>query len=149
MNTIKELQKEIHQIAIKKGFWEDDITLDINYRQANIEYDQSPISLSYTVSRKLMLIVSELGEALEALRNNKLCNKSINIQDYKDLNNESLPDIISVVDTFIKDTFEDELADSVIRILDLAEWLGIDLETHIKLKIEYNKTRDIKHNKEF
>lgn len=46
-------------------------------------------------------------------------------------------------------SFEVELADAIIRIMDLAESEGIDLEWQIKKKMEYNKTRPRKHGKEF
>jgi NTP pyrophosphatase (non-canonical NTP hydrolase) len=49
----------------------------------------------------------------------------------------------------VKDTFEDEIADTVIRLLDLSEGLGIDIEKHIRLKLEYNKTRPHKHGKKY
>lgn len=47
----------------------------------------------------------------------------------------------------IKDTFEDEIADAVIRLLDLSAGLGIDLEWHIRSKVEYNKNRQKLHGK--
>jgi NTP pyrophosphatase (non-canonical NTP hydrolase) len=49
----------------------------------------------------------------------------------------------------VKDTFEDELADAVIRIADLCGYLNIDLESHIKAKMRYNETRPHKHGKEY
>lgn len=49
----------------------------------------------------------------------------------------------------VKDTFEDELADAVIRIMDLAEYMQIDLYKHILLKHWYNKQREYKHGKMF
>lgn len=135
---IKELQKEIHQNAKDKGFWEHNI-IDTS---TGIDADTKIININnLIISQKLMLIVSELGEALESLRNNKRSN-----QDLLKYANGKPPECF---EKDYKDTFEDELADSIIRILDLAEWLGIDLETHIKLKMEYNKTRPSKHNKEF
>lgn len=97
MNTIKELQKIIHNIAKEKGFWDED----------------------RNDGELLMLIVSELGEALEALRKDDL------------------------------DNFSEELADVAIRLFDLAEGRGIDLETAILKKIEINKQRPYKHGKKF
>ena len=44
----------------------------------------------------------------------------------------------------VKDTFEDELADSIIRLLDLSAMLDIDIEFHITQKMRYNKTRGYK-----
>ena len=38
-----------------------------------------------------------------------------------------------------------ELADIVVRTFTLAAWLGIDLEKAIQIKMEYNKTRPVKH----
>ena len=52
-------------------------------------------------------------------------------------------------DDAIKDTFEDEIADSVIRLLDMCGGLGIDIDTHIRLKLEYNKTRERLHGKSY
>lgn len=42
-----------------------------------------------------------------------------------------------------------ELADCVIRIMDMCEYYGIDLEKTILEKHEFNKTRPYKHGKEF
>lgn len=40
-----------------------------------------------------------------------------------------------------------EIADAVIRLMDTAEWMGFDLETAIKLKMEYNAGRPHMHGK--
>jgi len=45
----------------------------------------------------------------------------------------------------IKDTVEDELADAVIRIFDLAYEMDIDLAWHIAMKVRYNEKRPFKH----
>lgn len=48
------------------------------------------------------------------------------------------------------DVFEFELADIMIRVMDLAEYKGIDLEKHIELKMRYNSQREYKHgNKKY
>lgn len=49
----------------------------------------------------------------------------------------------------VKDTFEDELADVMIRVMDLAAFKGIDLEAHIKAKMRYNSLREHKHGKKY
>jgi NTP pyrophosphatase (non-canonical NTP hydrolase) len=49
----------------------------------------------------------------------------------------------------VKDTFEDEIADTIIRLFDLCGWLGIDIHKHIMLKLNYNSTRPYKHGKAF
>jgi NTP pyrophosphatase (non-canonical NTP hydrolase) len=88
----------------------------------------------------LMLCVSELSEALEADRKGRVANldkfdKGIAHGD--------------IFETYIKDTFEDELADTVIRILDLCGARGIDLERHINLKLKYNRSRERMHGKAY
>ena len=42
-----------------------------------------------------------------------------------------------------------ELADIVIRCFDMADYYGIDLESAILEKFEFNKTRPYKHGKQF
>jgi NTP pyrophosphatase (non-canonical NTP hydrolase) len=49
----------------------------------------------------------------------------------------------------IKDTVEDELADVIIRTLDLCGYLGIDIEKHVELKMRYNESREYKHGKNY
>ncbi len=93
---IKQTAKEIHSIATEKGFWEDQHR---NFLE------------------KLMLIVSECGEACEAYRK------------------DDWPNV------------KEELADVAIRLFDLAEAFGIDIESEMAKKIEYNKTRPYKHGK--
>ncbi len=46
-------------------------------------------------------------------------------------------------------TFEDEAADMMIRVMDLASYLGIDLDAHVKAKMRYNSLRPIKHGKKY
>jgi NTP pyrophosphatase (non-canonical NTP hydrolase) len=52
-------------------------------------------------------------------------------------------------EALIKDTVEDELADVIIRALDLCGHLGIDIEKHVELKMQYNKSREYKHGKNY
>ena len=115
--TIKELQEKSHKIAVEKGFW-GNVAKELGV--------DSSLKERRNLGELLMLIVSELGEALEALRKGKR-------QDGK----------------WTKDSFEDELADAMIRIGDLAESEGIDLEWQIEKKMEYNKSRPEKHGKKF
>jgi NTP pyrophosphatase (non-canonical NTP hydrolase) len=89
------------------------------------------------ISSKLMLIVSELGEALEALRHDTRCKK--------------LPARYSkrVFLKTVKDTFEDEIADTIIRIFDLCGYMGINLDGHVYQKLLYNASRMKLHGKVF
>ena len=66
----------------------------------------------------LMLCVSELAEAMEG--------------DRKSLQDDHLPH---------RSMMEVELADTIIRILDLAAHKGFDLDGAVREKLAYNKTR--------
>jgi len=110
------------------------------------------------IGQTLMLIVSELSEALEADRKgsrNRLDAFKTSMyyarlsNDDFDTENENCAWIKNRFETTIKDTFEDEIADTVIRLLDLCGGLNIDIESHIDLKLRYNATRPYKHNKEY
>lgn len=100
--SVNEWIETCHSSAKEKGFWEND----------------------RNVGEMLMLIVSELGEAIEAHRKG-------------DMGLER------------KDTFEDELADTAIRLFDMCGGLGIDLEKQIEWKMGFNQTREKKHGKAY
>lgn len=108
--TIPQLEREAHENALKHGFWDDWQLARENGRNNDCN--------AY-VSQFLMLIVSEVSEALQALRKKDLVN------------------------------FREELSDVVIRSLDLAGGLHIDLQSEIIKKMEKNKSREYKHGKAF
>ena len=81
------------------------------------------------IPERLALIHAEVSEALEDYR------KSTEDSDLAEIRwNGEKPDGFAV-----------ELADIVMRVLDLAEQLDIDLETMIGVKMAYNKTRPYRH----
>jgi NTP pyrophosphatase (non-canonical NTP hydrolase) len=71
------------------------------------------------VPEMLMLIVSEIAEAMEGHRKNKM--------------DDHLPERPSI---------EVELADALVRIFDLAGGLNLDLGGAFAEKVHYNQTRD-------
>ena len=93
---------------------------------------------------QLMLIVSELSEAMEADRKGKWCEKSVFPFDTSpiELSKESY-------EYHVKGTVEEEIADALIRIFDLAGSCEIDLEWFVNAKMKYNKTRGYKHGKNY
>ncbi len=93
--TLNELSQLCHSIAVEKGFWD---------KERN-------------VGEALMLIVTELAEAMEAHR----------IQD--------------------QENFKEELADAFIRLFDLCGGLNVDIEEEISKKSQKNKNRPYKHGK--
>ena len=93
--TINEMCEICHGIAKEKGFWDEE----------------------RNIGEALMLIVTEVGEAMEG---------------YRKENHEN---------------FREEIADTFIRLFDLCGGLGINIEEEIAKKAQYNKTRPYKHGK--
>ena len=93
--SLNELANICHTIAKEKGFWD---------KERNI-------------GEALMLIVTELAEAMEAHRHQDDAN------------------------------FKEELADAFIRLLDLCGGMKIDIEEEIYQKSLKNKNRPYKHGK--
>lgn len=75
---------------------------------------------------KLCLIHSEVSEAVEEVRNGNLDTK-VRFEGDKPVG------------------YAVELADSVIRIFDLAKAQGINLDEVIDIKANYNETRPVRH----
>lgn len=118
--NVKTLQKEVHQIANEHGWWES--------RQES------------RIPEKLCLIHSEISEALEAYRSyvgdgpfSLVANR---VHLHPDEHGNIKPEGFGV-----------ELADALIRILDLCEAFQIDMEEALRWKIAYNKARPYKHGK--
>ncbi len=136
MNDLNKLSKQIYEGNKLRGF-------DISKQN---------------IGQTLMLVVSELAEALEADRKGKknrleafemdLYYAKLSISEFE-TENESCDWLKNRFETVVKDTFEDEIADAMIRLFDLCGGLGIDIEKHIDLKLRYNSTREYKHGKAY
>ncbi len=93
--SLNELAEVCHRIAVEKGFWDTE----------------------RNIGEALMLVVTELAEAMEAHRRQDDAN------------------------------FREEIADTFIRLLDFCGGLGIDIEEEIALKSAKNKGRPYRHGK--
>ena len=93
--SLREWGELCHKIAVEKGFWDE----------------------KRNIGEALMLIVTELAEAMEAHR----------VQD--------------------DDNFREEIADAFIRLFDLCGGLKIDIQKEIEKKSEKNKNRPYRHGK--
>jgi hypothetical protein len=187
--TLNRYAKDCHQRSVAKGFWD----------------------VPHSVGHCLMLAYGELHEAIEADRIGKWA--KLTPEAVKNLRVVSDGAFTKAFLWFVKDTVEDEIADAVIRLLDLLGWmiesggplvsidyvrgefgntappkeftdallrvvcssvlpfsfcstldavlapiksleqlcdhLGIDLMTHIELKLKYNATRPALHGKKY
>lgn len=119
--------------------------LALKIRKANLQkgFDLSDVQ----TGTQLMLVVSELSEALEAVRKGNHCSHET-ITEVDDDLEVGLFDSVKF-EKEVKDTFEDELADALIRILDICAFYDIDIDKHVRLKMQYNATREYKHGKKF
>lgn len=118
---IQEISKQINHNARVKGFWDNGVD----------------------VPEKLMLIVSEVAEAMEADRKSRFSDWADRLPPFMD--NVPQKEFNDLFEKNVKDNFEDELADAAIRIFDLAFEMGIDLSWHIKQKVRYNASRPHMH----
>lgn len=94
----------------------------------------------------LMLVVSELGEAIEADRKGRYA-LTDDVTEALSISNETA--FQNYFRNYIKDTYEDELADALIRILDHAGALGIDIHSHVAAKLRFNSCREQRHGKAY
>jgi len=124
MNNLNDLSKQIYEWNKLRGF---DVSKE-------------------NIGQTLMLIVSELAEALEADR--KARHASLNAFNLLSTQ-ESISTFTNAFEMYIKDTFEDEMADTFIRLMDSIGAFGIDLERHVELKLKYNSLREFKHGKAY
>ena len=106
-NSLDAMAKDIHAVAIEKGFWPDKVD-DI------------------FITKQLMMIVSEAVEVMEAIRKDKG-----------------------------KQEVADEMADIVIRTLDLYQglvdngYVDQELQTALNNKTSFNKSRPERHGVKF
>ena len=103
-------QKDAHNASYESGWWHCPIEGD--------SYLENESKMLLAVPAKLMLMVSEISEAMEA--------------DRRDLMDDKLPH---------RNGLECELADAIIRIADLGEALKLDLGSAIAEKMQFNLIR--------
>lgn len=105
---INKLAEEIKKWRLSKGFLTPKFSMEIS---------DSKVSEADLLLGKLMLVVTEISEAAEAVRHGD------------------------------KENFTEEMADAVIRILDITATSEIDLEKAILAKMKINAGRPEKHGK--
>lgn len=115
MKNLNELSKVAHENAVKHGWWESNPSTE----------------------HCLMLVVTEVAEMVEADRKGDIAvikhiKKQRNLARAQKVrlvdDVDAAPDFDAAFTEMVKNTVEDEMADVVIRLLDLAGRLGIDFD---------------------
>ena len=95
VDTLNRYAKICHQRAVDKGFWDE--------KRNNAHY--------------VMLIICEMSEAIEAERKDRHADIPEGLEAFP------APAFIASFERHVKDTIQDEIADAVIRLLDLLGYL--------------------------
>jgi NTP pyrophosphatase (non-canonical NTP hydrolase) len=103
---INQTAQRIHDCAHSKGFY-----------GGNRCPGPPCVHMSGSAISAIMLVVTELAEAVEAIRKSDRVN------------------------------FREEIADATIRLFDLAAAEGIDLAAEMETKMKFNETRPYRHGK--
>lgn len=117
-NAAHQLADACHQAAYQAGWWHDLNTGEDQTFDYLVDVLQAKMKPGHNIPEMLMLVVSEVAEAMEGCR--------------KGLMDDKLPH---------RTMLEVELADAVIRIMDLAGGAGLDVPGAIAEKLDYNAKR--------
>lgn len=109
-----ELAQKAHAASVAKGFWDE----------------------KYSPEHFLMLVITELSEAVEAHRDGRVTTRRTIDEYIKDSRGEFSPELFK---SRIKDSVADELADAYIRLLDLAGGFGYDIELKDPKTLNYKE----------
>lgn len=107
--SISDWVRQSHITAKSKGWWDE---------------AQSP---EKEFPEKMLLVISEISEAVEEFRNGHALDEVYTAENGK-------PEGVPV-----------ELADALIRIFDLCGYAGIDLEAALDQKVIFNESRPYRH----
>ncbi len=113
------LRDAVYATAKEHGWW------DLEPVVQGIE----GFAIKPNIPEKLALIHSEISEALEEYRTDEM---GVRYSQADGFSNKP-------------EGFPIELADAIIRILDLCGYLNIDIEEAVRVKAEYNRTRPYRH----
>ena len=122
----KALCERAYQNAVKHGFFEN-----------------------RTKGEELMLIVTELSEAVQADRDNKFANRMLFEKNFDTPQMNPEEHFKHCYDVLMKNTVEDELADTLIRILSYLGYTKTDVDTDYIQGNPVNMVKDFMVGKSF
>ena len=119
------------------------MAIQINNNLRDLAYDNACKhgfhEKEYSDAHWIMLIITEIGEAVNADRKGKHADKSDWDELYHISKDSSNEDFVYDFEYYIKDSVEDELADVVIRCLDFLGKIGFDLSETQEI-LEYSES---------
>lgn len=163
VDGMKALQRQCFDISAKHGFHDTDGQIlepayveDGGYSEHNVVVNREYL-IRLQDTRRLMLIVSELAEAMEHQRDGnanefwhcKTCGANWSREDVERMGGVCSNTHVLVPSPLKPDGFAFELADVVIRAFDQAERMEVDLPRAIVEKMDYNKGRPHRHGRAF
>lgn len=143
--TLSELAHRIHKNNNDKGFYDDIDGFLAKTISGEISREFYDKYRELFINKQLSLIITEVAEAIEIHRKH-----GIDISLEPEIIDE-LTDIEfgEQFENKYKDKLQDELGDTMIRLLDLIGYLGINIDKWIEAKLRYNKTRPYLHGKKY
>lgn len=143
---LRGIVADIHATAKDKGWWKKYEQLKEGNPELMLNF------LPEIISSKLMLSVGEHGEALEEIRGGTASevyfSATAGDRAFAGTHEEAqrFLDLAGDIESVPKpEGFGVEVADAIIRLFDLAEWLGIDIVSLIRMKMKYNAQRPYLH----
>ena len=155
--NIQELQRRVYENSVEHGFYDyrQDVSIVKTFLAELSSVDGRDLTLYATLhriladyetlqlERKLLLAIGELCEAHEELRDGHHPTETYTKGEFGNVT--GMPNHF-----FVKpEGFPSEIADAVIRILDMSDSVGVDVETAVGTKMAYNASRPHKHGKRF
>jgi NTP pyrophosphatase (non-canonical NTP hydrolase) len=145
MFDFRQAQHEAHENSKAHGFYDDEEII-----ARSLSPDSYMAIRRRLILARLAMIASEVGEAVDAVRasdvNSIVFTVTVPVTDWIPPSND--PDFTAIHTRDLHGTaLGSELADIVIRTMDLATYMRIDLTSEIQAKMAKNSLREHRHGK--
>jgi len=152
MKPLTQMAKEIHADNRVKGFYDQVTYVLDSLKCAAMKGGNQSMYVAHSfvwnsfIVQQMSLIITEMSEAIEKLRKDGI---DVDLEPHSLDNELTYDENNKIFEMRYKDTVQDELADTLIRLLDLVGFLDIDIDGWVEAKLRYNKSRPHKHGKRF